>query len=160
MAKVGCLKLFRGSYADIKDTVLEEGEIAYVKDSKKLVIGDGTKNIIQLPWLNTLYTAIHTRVYQESPKSTLTYTDSYTIPSNTGYALKFETGYNYLSPRGCALALNNNPQDHQWIVKDNGTKYAFICGWTQDPFTVYIFGKWANNGTNTEAIMIDGFLLN
>lgn len=48
MAKIGCLKPFRGSYNNMKNIVLENGELGIVTDSKRIYIGNGTNTVEQL----------------------------------------------------------------------------------------------------------------
>jgi len=45
MAKIGCLKPFRGSYNNIKDVVLEDGEIAFETTNKCIYMGNGINPI-------------------------------------------------------------------------------------------------------------------
>jgi len=51
MAKIGCLKPFRGLYDDIKDIVLEDGELVLDKTNYRTYVGDGTHAVGNLmPW--------------------------------------------------------------------------------------------------------------
>ena len=54
MAKIGCLKPFRGSYSSLANIVLEDGEIAFETTNKRIYMGDGTNDISSLtPFINT-----------------------------------------------------------------------------------------------------------
>ena len=49
MAKIGCLKPFRGSWnGTFQNTILEDGEIAFDTTWRRIFIGDGTNTISQL----------------------------------------------------------------------------------------------------------------
>jgi len=48
MAKIGCLKPFRGAYDDIKNIILEDGEIAFDTTYKRIYMGNGARTIGQI----------------------------------------------------------------------------------------------------------------
>jgi len=53
MAKIGVFKPFRGLYDDIKNTILEDGEIAFERTNKRIYMGDGNHPISSLvPYSN------------------------------------------------------------------------------------------------------------
>ena len=53
MAKIGCLKPFRGSYNNLANVVLEDGEIAFDTTNKRIYMGNGSTAISSLtPYIN------------------------------------------------------------------------------------------------------------
>ena len=105
---------------------------------------------------STLETVI-TQITTSSPSTTLSYIGSYTIPAYKKYALCFYTDYNNYPGTGCALATSQTPSDNHWLVKDDGSRSAYICGYTREALTVYVFARWQGS-SGVERVTIDGFL--
>jgi len=53
MAKIGCLKPFRGSYSSLSNVILEDGEIAFETTNKRIYMGNGSDIVSNLtPFIN------------------------------------------------------------------------------------------------------------
>lgn len=53
MAKIGCLKPFRGSYNSLSNVILEDGEIVFETTNKRIYMGNGVDSVSSLtPFIN------------------------------------------------------------------------------------------------------------
>jgi len=102
MAKIGVLKPFRGLYDDIKDTILEDGEIAFEKSRKRIFMGNGTDAISSLkPFISNSLMEVSvdstgTTMYQDWMKQICS--QVYSVVKNDivcFYGRAVQTGYTY-----------------------------------------------------------------